>query len=232
MQTMIGKNRFKRVKMKTKLCIFDLDGTLFNTLPTITHYVNKTITAHNIAPITLEECREFVGAGARNLILRTLAHRGISDKDFAEKILSAYLPDYDNDPNYLTEIYSGVPELLSELKKRGIAIAVYSNKPDYATKRVVQDFFGDMFSAVLGARDGVPLKPSPVGVLELVATLGFTPDESIFIGDSEIDVQTAKNAGLSSVAVTYGFRDKECLLLAGAENLADHPLRVLDYINI
>lgn len=211
-----------------KCCIFDLDGTLFNTLPTITYYVNKTIAAHGIAPITEDECRGFVGHGAWHLIESTLASRGITDGGTVRALLAEYNAAYNSDTLYLTALYGGVAELVAELGGRGITLAILSNKPDATVRDIVEKFFPREFTLVRGARDGTPLKPDPTALLDMARELGFAPSEIAYIGDTGIDVATGRAAGAGiTVGVSWGFRDRAELEGAGADLIADEPSELL-----
>ena len=216
-----------------KCCVFDLDGTLLNTLDTITYYVNKMLVAHGISPITKEECSAFVGNGADSLIRRTLASRGIFDERLCCEYLAEYKGYYDENPYCLTTPYEGICETLRKLKERGVSLAVLSNKPERATRAAVGRFFPDTFEIVLGGRDGVPLKPNPIGALEILDRLSLTPNECAYVGDTEVDVRTAKNfcAGVC-IAVLWGFRTKKELLFSGAEIFANRPSQILKILEL
>ena len=205
-----------------KCCIFDLDGTLLNTLTTITYYINRTLILHGLAVADEDEIKGYVGCGAANLVLKTLTARGITDEKYISEFLHIYEAAYDNAPDYLTEPYDGIRELISELRERGIKVSVLSNKPDYSTVTAVKNIFGDAFDIVHGGREGIALKPAPDGIFALLAELSSDMDNCVYIGDSEVDVKTAKAARMENfVAVTWGFRTKEQLSAEGAVNFAD-----------
>ena len=211
-----------------KYCIFDLDGTLLNTIRSITYYVNKTLASFGIDPITEDECKIFVGDGARKLIERSLLSKGIISEEINERVLLKYNADYDADPYYLTEPYPGIPELLASLRQRGLVLGVLSNKPDPTAVSVVRRFFGDTFAFIAGGKDGVPLKPDPTSVNAMLSEMGGTPSALAFIGDTAVDIKTAKNAGAHlSVGVSWGFRDKSELERAGADVIVDSALDIL-----
>ena len=216
-----------------KCCIFDLDGTLLDTLTTIKYYLDKTLTAHSLPIMDKEECRIFVGKGARNLVTRTLNARGITDAEFINSFFDEYNEDYDKAPYHLTEIYDGIVELLDVLLARGIRVAVLSNKPDFATRSVVRHFFGDKIGVVYGGRDGVKLKPSPEGVELLLSELGISREECAYIGDSDIDVLTGKAAGIDlTISVTWGLRTRDELFAVGAKIFVDHPSEIPELIGL
>ena len=209
-----------------KCCIFDLDGTILNTITTITYFVNKTLQKFGYPNITEDQCKYFVGNGARLLITRTLAHFGVTDEKTAGAVLDAYDRDYKSDPYYLTAKYDGIDELLSGLRRAGIRLAVVSNKQDRIAKDAVSHFFPDTFDMVVGGKDGVPLKPAPDAPLSVLFELGFSPDECAFVGDTSVDVQTGKNMNATmAIGVSWGFRKRE--ELSDADYVADDPAQIL-----
>ena len=222
-----GGDRGRRKKM-IKCCIFDLDGTLLYTLTTITHYVNLVLTRHGIRNITEEQCRIFIGDGARQLISRSLMAAGIDDSEMTESILNEYNGEYNKNTNYLTRAYDGIDELLSSLGERGVKLAVLSNKPDTTTGLVVREIFSDAFDKIYGARAGGPLKPAPDALINLIGELSLTPSEVMYIGDTGVDMQCARAAGVAvAVGVAWGYRSVEELLKTGADIIADAPANIL-----
>lgn len=213
--------------MGIKACIFDLDGTLLNTLTTITYYVNHSLKSAGADTISEETCRILVGKGARNLLERALAHVGHEVENFEAFFLS-YDATYNADPAYLTEPYPGICDLLSELKERGVRIAVLSNKPEGAVRPLVEKFFGDAVQVLAGGKKGVALKPHPDAVAPVLSALGLSAEETAFIGDSGVDMETAKNYGAGlAIGVTWGYRDAEELRACGADALAATAADVL-----
>ena len=211
-----------------KCCIFDLDGTILDTIVSITYFVNKTLNEYGIESVSVDECKYFAGNGARNLIKRALTSKGVTDEALTEKILTDYVEAYDNDPLYLTTVFEGIDGLLSELRLRGVKLAVLSNKPDSTVKSIVKDFFGDAFDVALGGREGVPLKPDPTAALDILNMLGFTPEETAWVGDTSTDIETAKNLKAAlSVGVLWGFRKRDELEGAGADIIASSADEVL-----
>lgn len=214
------------MKRNIKCAVFDLDGTLLNTLDTIHHYLNLTLEKYNLPHVSLDETRAMVGDGARLLISRAMGEAA-ADRELYDRVFRDYNAAYNADPYYLTEPYDGIPELLGRLLGQGITLAVLSNKPDTAVKLAVEHFFSGLFTAVQGGVDTTPLKPDPTALLNMLSALGFTPDETAYIGDSEPDVLTAKNAGVAfPIAVTWGFRTSEQLVSAGATKLINHPSEI------
>ena len=213
-----------------KCCVFDLDGTILDTISTITYYVNKTLQKFGYGEITEEECKCFVGNGARKLIEHTLAHFGSTDSELVNTVLASYDKEYKSAPYHLTARYFGVAELLSELRVRGIRLAVVSNKQDAITREAVSYFYPDLFDAVVGGREGVPLKPAPDAPLSLLSELGVSPDEAAFIGDTSVDVETGVNMGAGLViGVSWGFRKVE--ELSRADLIAHSPCDILSAVD-
>jgi phosphoglycolate phosphatase len=214
-----------------KAVVFDLDGTILNTIVTITHFVNQTLQKHGISPINELECKTFIGDGARKLIERALASKGIADSETLEKILPDYNATYDADPYNLTEKYEGIDELLSELKNRNIKLALLSNKPHSTTASAAEHFFPGVFSVVFGGRAGVPLKPDPSAADELFEALDVKANEVIYVGDSGVDMQFGKAIGASlSLGAAWGFRGADELFGNGADAVFDSPLHMAKYI--
>ena len=207
-----------------KCAVFDMDGTLLDTLKTIRYYLNLALEKNGAKTVSEEECKRFVGYGARWLIECALKNSDAYAAPLAEKVFDDYNLLYNADPYYLTEAYEGIYDCLSKLRESGIILAVLSNKPDFALREVTERFFPDTFALARGAVDGVALKPNPEPLLAMLNQLGFTPEETAYIGDSEPDVEIARNAKVAlSISATWGFRTEEQLTTAGAVNLIRHP---------
>ena len=218
-------------KKQIKCAVFDLDGTLLNTIKTINHYLNLALNKNGLGNISEEKCASFIGDGAVKLVERALFDLGADDEAVFSRVFADYNAAYDADPYYLTEIYEGVTDALYSLREQDITLAVLSNKPDFATKSAVSYFFGDAFDIVAGAIDGVRLKPHPDSLLSMLSTLGFTPSETVYVGDSQQDILTAKNASVSRcISVTWGFRSREQLISAGADCLVHTSYELLNKI--
>lgn len=209
--------------------IFDLDGTLLNTINTIEYYCNKSLAAYGFGAHGVEEYKLFVGNGARLLIERAMnSERTPTESEF-NKVFALYNELYNADTLYLTEPYEGIIDMLRSLKKEGIKTAVLSNKPHIATEDVVKEIFGDgLFDAVQGAVDGVPLKPDPTAAFNIMKKLGVTPDKALFVGDTKVDIATGKGAGLCSIGVLWGFRGEAELTAAGADVIVDTPEKITE----
>lgn len=213
-----------------KYAIFDLDGTLLDTLEAIRYYVNITLEKYGATPISREECRQFVGRGAKVLITMAMQSRGMDMARFDEVFLD-YNKAYNSNPYYLTHPYEGIPELIDGLLSRGVTLAVLSNKPQIATEGALNHFIPGKFAAVFGGREGKPLKPDKAALDEVMSALGATADEVAYIGDSDVDVLTMKaSSPKMGIAVSYGFRTKDELIASGADVILESPLAVLDYI--
>lgn len=201
-----------------RCCLFDLDGTLLNTLPSITYFMDRTLVSFGIPAVGREVCRRCVGDGARALVERVFSHLGlpVSEDGLFPRVLSTYKSAYDAAPLYLTEPYDGVSEMLLRLREEGVGIGVVSNKPHSATLPLVRHFFGDLVSEVQGAEESLPLKPDPAVPLSVMRRLDGTAERTAYVGDSEVDIATGRAMGAAAViGVLWGFRSPEAL--AGAD---------------
>lgn len=211
-----------------KCCIFDLDGTLFNTLPTITYYVNETMRCEGKREITVEQCCSFIGHGARHLIKCALSVTEPPSEEYLLSVLEKYNARYNSDTLYLTEPYDGIADMLNKLSENEILIGVLSNKPDPTTRDIVAAYFGSLVDLARGARDDMPLKPDPISLLEMIKSLGVNKDEVLYCGDTGVDIATGRAAGVGlCVGVSWGFRSREELALAGADVIVDTPSEIL-----
>ena len=211
-----------------KACIFDMDGTVLDTITTITYFVNETLKKFEIPEISEDECKIFVGNGARILIERTLKSRGIEDEKLISTVLDAYNAAYDANPTYKTEPFSGIPELLAELKARKIKVGIVSNKLDFITRPLSVRSFGELVDLTFGGKEGVPLKPAPDAVLSMLKEFGVEASECVYVGDTGVDMQTGKNLKARlTVGVTWGFRSLAELLENGADVTVNSPDEIL-----
>lgn len=214
-----------------KACIFDLDGTLTNTLESMTYSVNLTLKEMGLSQITKDQCRMFVGNGARVLIEESLKVSGDPNASRIEEGMKIYGRIFDQNCTYHVTPYEGIPEMLKALKDRGIHLAVLSNKPDRQTVKVVKEIFGDnIFDYAQGQKDGIRRKPAPDGVWYLMEQMQVSKEECLYIGDSEVDAATGKNAGLKTIGVLWGFRDRKTLETAGADHLIERPEELLQFV--
>lgn len=211
-----------------KLCIFDMDGTVLNTINTISYFANNALNKYGFESIETDRYKTLVGNGAYVLVKRMMEVVGGTDEDF-EKVYEYYNTTYDNDFMYLTGAYDGVLEMLDELKANGIKTAILSNKPDGTAKKVSDEVFGaERIDLCYGAREGKALKPDPESVLEIIDLFGVEKEECLYIGDTATDIQTAKNAGLYSIGVLWGFRDEKELRGAGADMIISEPCKIVE----
>lgn len=214
--------------MKYQAAIFDLDGTLLNTLGDLADAVNAAIVPHGLAAVDEEQVRQRVGNGVRNLIRRSMPE-GMPDQDI-DDCLAVFREHYNVHLMDQTTPYPGVREVLKTLKNAGMRIAVLSNKYDPATKALIAHFFPDMVDITFGERPGVPRKPDPTSCLEAMERLGAAPETTVYIGDSAVDIQTAQNAGLDCISVTWGFRSRQELIESHASVLVDSPQELLSML--
>lgn len=203
----------------TKAVIFDLDGTLLNTLGDLTAAVNHALTAYGLPTHTEAEVRTYIGDGVKTLIARSCP--ADADEATLAAVLAAYLPYYAAHNMDFTVPYEGVTEILAQLRRRGVKTAVVSNKHDPGVQALCAHYFGGLLDLAVGGGDARPLKPAPDGVLYAMEQLGVTPDEVWYVGDSTIDVVTARNAGVRCAAVSWGFHDRDRLA-------AEHPAVLAD----
>ena len=205
-------------------CIFDLDGTLTDTLDSLTYSVNLTLEEMGLPRITEEQCRLFVGNGARYLMEKALKASGDANLSRIEEGMEVYGRIFSANCTYHVTPYKGILELLEQLKMRGIKLAVLSNKPHKQAVHVVETIFGSgYFRQIRGQQEGIPRKPDPTAVLQIAEILHAKPEEVLYVGDSEVDVATGNAANMKTVGVTWGFRSREALRAAGAERIADRP---------
>lgn len=215
--------------MKYQTVIFDMDGTILETLEDMRDSVNVTMDHVGYPHRSLEEVRSFVGNGAAKLIERCMP-QGAQDPGFQEAF-RFYKQYYDTHAQIKTGPYAGIPELLRTLKNKGVQIAVVSNKPDEAVKLLSEHYFPGLFPVAIGQRPGIETKPAPDSVYEAMRLLGAQKETTVYVGDSDVDIDTARNAGLNCISVTWGFRDVKFLLEHGAKKLvhsAPELLQVLE----
>lgn len=214
--------------MNYKLAIFDLDGTILNTLEDLTDSVNYALLKNGMSLRGIEEVRQFVGNGIGKLMERAV-ERG-TDAKKTEQVLSDFKEYYGANCARKTRPYDGIGKLLSVLRANGIRTAVVSNKADFAVQTLCRHYFPGMFDRVAGEKEGIRRKPYPDSVLYIMEQLGVAKEETIYIGDSEVDVKTAENAGINVISVTWGFRGEDFLRAEGAKVFAHHPEELKELI--
>jgi phosphoglycolate phosphatase len=214
-----------------KAVLFDLDGTLLNTLADLADSMNAVLAAENLPQHPQEAYKYFVGDGVANLVRRALPEALRQDEQVVVDYVSQMRHKYAERWKHKTTPYPGVPELLKELALRKLPFAVYSNKPDDFTRQMVAHFFPqDFFAAVVGAKPGVAVKPNPEPALEIAAKLAITPEHFLYLGDTGTDMQTARAAGMFPVGALWGFRPQVELLENGAVFTVQAPLELLTLI--
>ena len=213
---------------KIKAVIFDLDGTLLYTLEDLKNAVNYALEQQNMPIRTLDEVRRFVGNGVGKLMERAVPD-GLSNPEF-DKTFDIFKEYYGKHCNDNTSPYPGIMDLLETLEKKNIKMAIVSNKIDSAVKELDKLYFKNYMMAAIGEMEGVRRKPAPDTAIKAMKELGVQPDEALYVGDSDVDIATEKNAGLRCISVKWGFRDEEFLLEHGASDLIDEPMQLLDYL--
>lgn len=205
--------------------IFDLDGTLLDTLDDLADSVNYVLKKREFPERTKDEVRSFVGNGIHKLIERSVPEN--TADDIVEEVFEEFVPYYRTHCMEKTKPYDGIVELLHSLKLSGIRIAVVSNKADDAVHTLCNVCFANLFDEIVGERSGIARKPAPDSVNEVLRRLVLEPSQAVYIGDSDVDVETAKNAGMKCIAVDWGFRDRECLEAAGATEIVSGTTELL-----
>ncbi len=211
-----------------KLCIFDMDGTLVNTIDTIAHFGNTALNKFGLDSIPTDEYKLMVGNGSDVLVQRMLKKHGKTMEEYKE-LHPYYVNIYDKDFMYLTAPYDGIIDMLKAVKEQGIKTAVLSNKDHSTAQKVSDELFEEgLIDICMGARAGVPLKPEPDAVFEIIEHFGVSKSECLYIGDTATDIKTAKNAGLYSIGVLWGFRDEAELKSAQADVIISNPIEIAE----
>ena len=213
-----------------KAVIFDLDGTLLNTLDDLADSTNYALSKFGYPTRTIEEVRQFVGNGVAKLIERAIPE-GKNNSNF-EKCLSVFKENYAQNMYNKTAPYNGIIEMLSNLKSKGIKIAVVSNKFDLAVKELCKKYFEEFIDFAAGENEaqGIKKKPAPDTVISVLNEFNFAPEDAVYVGDSDVDIMTAKNSKMPCISVTWGFRDKKFLLENGATILINAPSEIYNHL--
>lgn len=207
--------------------IFDLDGTLLDTVQDIANAMNNVLERHGFPLHDIASYRHFIGNGIPKLVYRALPLE-ISESVHYQKVVSEVLDEYSKHLDGYTKLYTGIDELLTELIKRGVRLAILSNKDDSFMDEVVDAYFSKwQFEVVFGARANTPVKPDPYSALEIAEIMGLQPAEFIFLGDTSVDMHTAQNAGMYALGAAWGFRGREELYANGAQAVIDLPTDLL-----
>lgn len=213
-----------------KAVIFDLDGTLLNTLDDLADSTNYALSKFGYPTRTIDEVRQFVGNGVAKLIERAIPE-GKNNPNF-EKCLAIFKENYAQNMYNKTAPYNGIIEMLSNLKSKGIKIAVVSNKFDLAVKELCKKYFEGFIDFAAGENEaqGIKKKPAPDTVISALNEFNFAPEDAVYVGDSDVDIMTAKNSKMSCISVTWGFRDEKFLLENGATILINAPSEIYNHL--
>lgn len=215
--------------MAVRAILWDLDGTLLDTLGDLAASVNAALKKEHMPERTLEEVRSFVGNGVKVLMERAVPQDASPEEK--ERALSAFLAHYAQHSNDTTCPYPGVMEALDALALRGVKMGVVSNKVDFAVRQLCELYFGSRMQVTVGDDPSRRRKPAPDSLLAAMKLLGVSAEETVYVGDSDVDVETARNAGVRCIAVSWGFRSRECLEAAGAAHIAGSAQELLDRIS-
>lgn len=216
--------------MNTELVIFDLDGTLLDTIGDLAAACNVVLERRGLPQHTYAEYCHFVGNGIMRLVERALPEE-LRTPEYVADVRADFIEYYTAHIDILTKPYAGIAELVAELTRRGVRMAVASNKFQAGTEKLIRRYFpAEAFDVVFGQRPGVPLKPDPAVVGEILALTGTVPERVLYVGDSGVDMETAAAAGVRSAGVTWGFRDRAELDSAGARHIVDRPAELLELL--
>ncbi len=214
-----------------KLVIFDLDGTLLNTLEDLADCTNYILRQHQFPEHRLDAYRYFVGSGIRNMILRALPEDKRSER-LVDQMVDEYIPYYERHKDDKTVPYKGIIPLLKALQSQNVGLAIASNKIQEAMAPLAERYFqGINFAAILGNRSNKPIKPDPAIVFDILEITGIDKEDTLYVGDTAVDMQTAEAAGLEKVGVLWGFRTLEELQNAGADHIIAKPEELLEIIS-
>ena len=216
--------------MTTKLMIFDLDGTLVDSLEGIAFSMNQVLKENDFETYPTLKYKEFVGNGIKHLVFRALPEE-YKDSESVEKYYSMMIKTYGKHYGAGMNLYPGIAKVLDKITNLGIPLAVNTNKNQDVTDFIVDEYLSKWnFIKVIGSHGDYERKPNPSGALALAEMARARPEECIYIGDSEVDIRTAKNAGMKCIVVTWGFRDKDYLLTLNPEIIVDHAEDIINYI--
>lgn len=214
-----------------KAVIFDLDGTLSDSIHSIKYCADRAVGEFGYGPFTVQQYKYFVGDGAANLIRRALAAGGDEAGSHFEEVFTRYREIFRENCMYKVVPYEGIRELLAALKEKDIRIAVLSNKPHAETINVIETLFGrDYFDVIQGQKDNVAIKPSPEGVFQILEQLGLEVEDVLYLGDTSTDMKTGKSAGAFTLGALWGFRERQELEENHADAVIGHPLDVLKFL--
>ncbi len=214
-----------------KAVIFDLDGTLSDSIHSIKYCADRAVAAFGFGPFTEQQYKYFVGDGAANLVRRALAAGGDEEGVHFQEAFARYKEIFRENCMYQVVPYDGIRELLAALKEKGVKIAVLSNKPHAETVNVIESLFGkDSFDVIQGQKENVAIKPSPEGVFQILGQLGLEAEEVLYLGDTSTDMKTGKSAGVFTLGALWGFRERKELEENHADAIIAHPWEVLNFL--
>ena len=216
--------------MKIRGVLFDLDGTLLNTLPDLTFISNQTMKEAGYPTHTEDEVKWYIGNGVELLFKRSLPPDVQLSEEEYQALFAKMRANYLKYQNTLTEVYPGIEEMLKALKEMGVKSAIVTNKMDSAAKEVQKKYFGDLIDYSIGARDDLRLKPYPDQGMEALKVLGLKPEECIYVGDSDTDIETGNNLRMPSIGCAWGFRGEEFLKEHGAVHIARVPADIVEFV--
>lgn len=218
-----------------KLIAFDVDGTLLDTLDTITYHVNDTLVDYGFKEVNdAKYMLSILGYGSRYLIEKSIQYheKDYDNEEKIEEVLQEYTKRYNANPSYLTKVYPGLEDLVKYLKDKGYLVAAYSNKPDNVLRPLMEDIFKKgLFDHIEGQKDGAPSKPHPQVLNSIIDMFNLDKKKVVYVGDSDVDVETAKNAGVVSLAVSWGFRSRDFLEKLNPDYLVDTAEEAKDIID-
>lgn len=215
-----------------KLCIFDLDGTVVNSLSSIAFFANQTLEAFGFEPFSTDDYRHLAGGGARKLMTNLINARG-ADISLLDDMVSDWLSRYENNAFYLTETYDGIIDMLTALKDIGVKTAIVTNKSERVAKQIIEGSFGapgKLIDVAVSEHPQMVLKPAPDELLNVGKQFDIPMSQTLYIGDHGIDMQTGKNAGAIACGVTWGFHTAEELIASGADLVVNTPTQIIEYI--
>lgn len=214
--------------MKYKLAIFDMDGTILNTLEDLADSMNYALVQHDMPQRTIDEVRRFVGNGIRKLVERAVPTG--TEAAQVDEVFETFTAYYKEHCAIKTRPYEGIPEVLKQLRAMGVKTAVVSNKADFAVQSLCEDYFPGLFDFAVGDKEGQRRKPAPDSVNAVLDKFGMDKSQAVYIGDSDVDYETSQNADMDVIMVGWGFRDEEFILSKGAEFVIHTPDEIVEYI--
>lgn len=212
--------------MKYKAVIFDMDGTLVNSIYGLMYSVNNVLEKHGLDKINVDQCKTYVGNGIRELVRKAARIDNPAD-DRINLYYLEMIEEYSKNWDYQMYVYDGIIELLESLTRKNIKLGVNTNKNEDIAKLIADKYFPGYFSYLVGGRDSIPKKPDGAGAVLIAGKMGVDPEQCIYIGDSDVDMKTARNANMYAVGALWGFRSREELIKAGADEVIAKPMELM-----